>query len=221
MYISTHCWQASLCRFIHIKLSSQLSPVLLFPATVRHLNIDLMWLFTQGRPTGQRTTSPRQLVWAWWWTRPAPRLKKAKRLCRVKQRSSSSQTGCLSLPARSLLMMWMSALMAPTEGLFSKTLHYTCVLCLVLSLELYFTYLESACCSAWMNTVNLLLISDLLTFFFFFLYIVAFLYLVSKWAIFFTLLLTGVLHRFRRKGAWFVQFILCLEHFVYFPGAKL
>ena len=83
-----------------------------------------MWLFlcSQGRPTGQRTTSLRQLVWAWWWTRPALRLKQGSRLCRAKQRSSSSETGPLSTPARSLLTMKMkSALVGNTEGLlFNK-----------------------------------------------------------------------------------------------------
>lgn len=68
-----------------------------------------------------------------------------------------------------------------------------------------------------MNIVNLLVfwLAEV------FLYIVAFLYFVSNVLFLYSVLLTIVLHEWRRKGTWFVQFILCLEHFVYFPGAKL
>lgn len=83
----------------------------------------IFFLCSQGRPTGRRTTSPRQPVWAWWWTRPALRLQRAKRLCRAKQRSSSSETGRLGMPARSLLTMWRSVLVAHTEGLLFNKEH--------------------------------------------------------------------------------------------------
>lgn len=177
-------------------------------------------LCSQGRPTGQRTTSLRQLAWAWWWTRPALRLKKAKRLCRAKQRSSSSETGRLSMPALSLLTVWTSAREAHTEGLSLNKAHCIVNEHLACSFHLNFILLMQnplAVLCEWTQFVSLLFPGWLPV-----LYIIAFLYFISKRVIFILcVVLTNVLHELRYKGTRFVQFILCLEHFVYFPGAEL
>lgn len=121
------------------------------------------------------------------------------------------------MPALSLLTTWISALMVNTEGSLLNKAH--CIVdcrasCLLLLLDLYFTAEISLlrCVNEHSWFYCCLLTSCL------FLYIIAILYLVSEPVIFILCnVLTIFLNELRRKGTGFVQFILCLEHFVYFP----
>lgn len=124
------------------------------------------------------------------------------------------------MPARSLLIMWTPALLAHTDGLFFNKAHCIVDEHLACSFHLNFILLIQNPLAVLYESTLFILLQFRLTARF--LYIIAFLYFVLKRIIFILCIFpTVVLCLIRLKGTRFVQFILCLGHFVYFLGAKL